>query len=116
MVEEILRDYLAEVLTVPVYMEIPANPPDRFAVVEKTGSARKALLNSAMIAIKSYGDTLYHAAQLNEQVKTAMDGAIVLDAISSVALNSDYNFTDTATKRYRYQAVYDITYYQEVSL
>ena len=28
-------------------------------------------------------------------------------------LNSDYNFTDTETKEYRYQAVFDINYYQE---
>ena len=26
------------------------------------------------------------------------------------SLNSDYNFTDTSTKKYRYQAVYDIYY------
>mgnify|MGYP003563868377 CR=1 FL=1 len=25
--------------------------------------------------------------------------------------NSDYNFTDTDTKQYRYQAVYDINYF-----
>ena len=25
-------------------------------------------------------------------------------------LNGDYNFTDTETKRYRYQAVFDLTY------
>ena len=33
--------------------------------------------------------------------------------ISRVQLNSDYNFTDTAQKRYRYQAVYDLTFYDE---
>ena len=33
--------------------------------------------------------------------------------ISRVQLNSDYNFTDTAQKRHRYQAVYDITFYEE---
>ena len=33
------------------------------------------------------------------------------DPISRVELNSDYNFTDTSTKRYRYQAVYNFIYY-----
>lgn len=31
--------------------------------------------------------------------------------IGSVRLNSDYNFTDIEMKRYRYQAVFDIYYY-----
>ena len=31
--------------------------------------------------------------------------------VSRAALNTDYNYTDTVTKRYRYQAVYDFIYY-----
>ncbi len=48
---------------------------------------------------------------LNEQTKTAVDSLIELTEIAKVRLNSDYNFTDTATKRYRYQAVYDLNHY-----
>ena len=48
---------------------------------------------------------------LNEAVKAAVEAAIELPEISSVQLNSDYNYTDTATKRYRYQAVFDFVYY-----
>lgn len=33
--------------------------------------------------------------------------------ISKCTLNSDYNYTDTARKKYRYQAVYDIVYFKE---
>ena len=45
-----------------------------------------------------------------ETLKAAMDSAADLDAVSASRLNSDYNFTDTAMKRYRYQAVFDFTY------
>ena len=38
--------------------------------------------------------------------------AAALPEIGAVHLNSDYNFTDTAAKRYRYQAVFDVTYYR----
>ena len=31
--------------------------------------------------------------------------------VASCRLNSDYNFTDTTKKQYRYQAVFDIVYY-----
>ena len=49
---------------------------------------------------------------MNEEIKAEMlDGLITLGDIARVELNSDYNFTDTATKTYRYQAVFDITHY-----
>jgi len=54
---------------------------------------------------------MYGAAALNELVKNAVDSLIELDEIASVKLNTDYNFTDTTTKKYRYQAVYDIKHY-----
>ena len=52
-----------------------------------------------------------YTIEINEEVKAAMDEIIVLPEISRSKLNSDYNFTDTEKKRYRYQAVYDITHY-----
>ncbi len=42
----------------------------------------------------------------NETVKLAMDSLDELAEVCRVQLNSDYNFTDTASKRYRYQAVF----------
>ena len=66
------------------------------------------ILNS--LSIISYAESLYYAAALNEDVKQAMDDIIALDTVSSAELNSDYNFTDTETKKYRYQAVYDLVY------
>lgn len=84
MIEVIIKNYLAEKLSVPV-----------------------------VLAIQSYAPSMYEAARLNERVKAAMDSAAELDAVSASRLNSDYNFTDTTTKRYRYQAVYDLVYFNE---
>ena len=78
---------------------------------EKTGSGRNNRLNSSTFAFQSYAESMYQAALLNEEVKSAVDDLITLDEIGRVSLNSDYNFTDTTTKEYRYQAVYDITHY-----
>ena len=36
---------------------------------------------------------------------------IELDEITSLHLNSDYDYTDTTIKKYRYQAVFDIGYF-----
>ena len=111
MIELIVLNHLSSALDVPVGMEYPSTPTGCFVVLEKTGSARENFLSRATFAIKSHGDTLLEAAQLNEQVKAAMDELDELPAICRSALNTDYNFTDTAQRRYRYQAVYDITHY-----
>lgn len=112
MIEKILLDYLTEALEdVPCYMEVPEDAPDAFVVLEKTGSGKINHICSATIAVQSYGATLYDAAELNERVKAAMEDSITLDGITAVGLNSDYNYTDTATKNYRYQAVFDVHHY-----
>lgn len=114
MVEKIIYDYLnsSEILTAKVYTEIPKTVPSKMYLIGKTGSSNKNKINSATITIQSYADTLYDAVSLNEDIKAVMiDGLITLDSISGVYLNSDYNFTDTTTKRYRYQAVFVVTYY-----
>lgn len=110
MIEEIVLKWLEQQLDMPVYMEEPTNKPDSFVLIEKTGSSRDNLINHATLAIQSYGTTMYNAAKLNESVKLAMDDIVQLDTIGSSALNSDYNFTDETTKRYRYQCIYDLTY------
>lgn len=110
MIEMIVKGYLDNALDVPVLMEIPPKPPAKMVVIEKTGSSERNHINFATFAIQSYAPSLYEAAELNETIKERMMNMIDLDAISSVSLNSDYNFTDLANKRYRYQAVFDIVF------
>ena len=112
MIEKIVLDYLNKELEVPAYMEEPEDlQAEQYVLIEKTGSSQANHLYTATLAIQSYADTLYKAAQLNEQVKTAMDGITREKEVTRSELNSDYNYTDTARKQYRYQAVYDLTHY-----
>ena len=111
MIEKIILDFLKAELTVPVFLEQPDIAPDSYVLFEKTGSDRSNRLKSATFAFQSYAASLYQAATLNEELKVAVDNMVSLNEIGSVRLNSDYNFTDTTTKRYRYQAVYDIKHY-----
>lgn len=110
MIEKTVLDYLNQQLTEPCYMEVPENPPATFVVIQKTGSSRSDWVNTANFALQSYADTLANAAKLNEKVKTAMDNIITLADIGGVRLNSDYNNTNTQMKKYRYQAVYVLSY------
>lgn len=112
MIEVIVYTFLEnELEDVPVYMEKPENPPERYVLIEKTGSGIENHIKSATFAIQSYADSMFEAASLNEVVKEKMLDIIGEKEITKVSLNSDYNFTDTATKKYRYQAVFDLKHY-----
>lgn len=110
MIEKIVLDYLEDELDVGCYMEKPSNGAT-YIVIEKTGSSDEDGVWGATIAIQSYAPTLYEAASLNEKVKNAMLNITELDEISDCDLNSDYNFTETSMKQYRYQAVFNIIHY-----
>ena len=111
MIEVVIKQFLDEHLSVPSFFERPENPPIRYVLLAKTGSTKQNYLPSATFAFQSHAETMYEAAILNEEVKSVVEEMIETDEISSVKLNSDYNFTDTETKEYRYQAVFDITHY-----
>ncbi len=113
MIERTLYDFLKESgLDFPVYTEVPKDPPSSFYLIEKTGSSMNNHIYSSTFAIQSYGTSLFESISMNEALKEVMlEGFIANPLVSSVELNSDYNFTDLAEKRYRYQAVFDIVHY-----
>lgn len=111
MIELTILDYLEECLGVPVYVEEPETQPDAYVLVEKTAGSKENHIYRATLAIQSYAESMVDAMELNEQVKEAMDEAATLTDVAKSELNSDYNFTDTETNRYRYQAVYNLVHY-----
>lgn len=111
MIELVIKNYLDAHLSVPSFLERPAKPPKQYVLFEKTSSSKSNYLPAATFAFQSYAPSMYEAAVLNEEVKESVEGMIVLNEISRISLNSDYNFTDTTTKEYRYQAVFDINHY-----
>lgn len=110
-IEKYLIHYLADMLALPTYAEKPLKPPESFLVVDKLGSSVDNLIISSSVAIQSYGRSRLEAAELNEAVKRVMEVLPERPEISRCKLNSDYPYTDTETKRNRYQAVFDITHY-----
>lgn len=111
MIEETVREYLLSELECDVYMQRPDNPPKRYVIIEKTGGGEDEHIYRATFAIQSYADSLYEASLLNENVKSAMRAITRIDSISKCALNTDYNYTDTRTNEYRYQAVYNLVHF-----
>lgn len=112
MIEKIVRAYLKDALAIPVYMEEQATMPASYLVLEKTSDSGRHI-SHAVMAIQSYAPTRQQAAELSDRVVAALDGLLAHEAIISVDLDSEYDWTDTERKRYRYQAVVDIHYYRE---
>lgn len=120
MIENIIINYLYNALAyedgssvahVPVSGEVPTPLPEKFVTVEKTGGRIENHVRSGTLAIQSWAGSQKEASELNDQVITAMEAAVALDVISKCQLNSDYNYTDTSTKHHRYQAVFDLVYF-----
>lgn len=105
-----LLQYLNEHLDVNVYAEAPEELTD-YVLIEQTGSSRNNHIITTTVAIQSYGASLLDAMILNGEVEMAMVDFAQLPQITRVELETDYNFTNTTTKQYRWQAVYDITHY-----
>jgi hypothetical protein len=112
MIETTVLDYLRDRLGVPVTMEVPEGASGTFVVLEKTGSSRQNYIRRATLAVQSYAPTLLLAAQLDDRVIEAMLALPKLDRVAACRLERDYNFTNTETKKYRYQAVFAVTYYE----
>lgn len=111
MIEQTLISYLSTALSVPVSCEVPEVKPASYVVIERTGGYRAEHLNYSTFAIKSYAASLEGAMLLDGEVIEALLAITTLPEIASSRLNSHYNYTDTTTKEYRYQAVFDFVHY-----
>lgn len=112
--ESIVLNFLQARVTVPVYTILPANFEVPCIVVEKTAGGYSDTILSATLAVQCYGADLEGAAVLNDDIKWLLLNEFIQEAqVLGIELNSDYNFTDTTTEHFRYQAVYDVRYYRK---
>lgn len=111
MIETTIIAYLNANLTVYVGGEIPDKPPLRYVVVQKKGGERVNRIDTALFQFDAYAESLAAAAALCKDVMAVVEDMTDLDDICSCEYGGDFNATDTASKRYRYQAMYNITHY-----
>ena len=115
MIEITLLNYLQTELSMnEIYMEVPATMPASFIVIDRTSHTKTDTgFQTATIAFQSYADSNYAAATLNESVVDALIAAREnLTNVFESRLNAEYPFFDMSNKRYRYQAVFDFTYFE----
>ena len=110
MIEADVIAYLTDTMSVPVYAERPEDPDPSYILIEQTGEYESNHLRHGTVACQAYAPSRLDAAILCESLILAMHDITDLDRISHCNLNSAYNYTDTRTKEYRYQAVFDLVY------
>ena len=111
MIEKIVLDYLNEALEYPTYTQEQNKGEKNFYLIQKVGSSIDNKIDTSMIAVQSYAPSRIEAAEMNYAMIQAMDDIIQLDEIGKCKKNSDYDYTDTSKKRYRYQALFEIVHY-----
>ena len=112
MIEVVILNYLKSVITdVTITTEIRQGMGEKFILIEKTGGGQSDRIFSSTFAVQSWAASIYDAMALNDRVKDAMLNLPSVKEVTKCTLNSDYNFTDTATKHPRYQAVFDVVHY-----
>lgn len=105
-------------LGVGVYSEAPSDKSpneynEYYYVLEQTGSSTTNQIVTTTIAIQSYAPSLLEAMVISKDLEKCMETfAETSNYVARVELVTDYNFTNTATKQYRWQAVYNITHYK----
>lgn len=114
LVETIIKHLTAKLGGVQVSGEAPAPDIGWACEVIKSGGGERNLVRQSLIIVRSYGTSRYQAAILNERVIKAMHSITDCDDVTSCELNTEYDATDPVTMRYRYNAVFNITHYEEV--
>lgn len=112
LMETAVKSHVGSQLDCPVYMEYPeGDTPDYFVILDRTDGSRENQITSGTFLAQSYGPSKLATALFHEKVKDAMDSLYQLSRVAALELIGDYPFPDTKHNRYRYQAVYEITYY-----
>ncbi len=113
MIEDTLKRILEKKTGEKVLMEEPGvQIPGRFVLLEKTSGGIENYIRNAVIRVRAFEESMYKAAELGEMIRKVLLYYAEDPLISSIRLNQEYNYTDVTAKRYCYQLLFDVTYYE----
>lgn len=110
-IEYLIAELSEAFAPVPVRAERPENLPEAFVIVEWIGAGEADHIRSATVAVQTYAGRMVDALQMCETAIEAMQALPDKNRVTAVELNSAYNYTDEEEHMYRYQAIFDLTYY-----
>ncbi len=110
-IESKVIEYLSDAFpSIPEYGEVPQDRPNLMLVVDTTGEAIANLVPTSSVVVDSDAESKASASVLNDAVIDMMMQMTAVEGVSAVSLNSSYSDTDTASKEYRYGALFEITH------
>ena len=90
------------------YANVPANRPESFVTVERTGGGRdNVVIDRPTVAIQSWAPKRLGAAELAYAVQNIMADMVNEPNICKVSVGSIYNFPDPVSGVSRYQMIID---------
>ena len=121
MIEETIYTYLADNASVPWFAMRPPTGEDhidigtfKYGLFEKTASQKVDHVNFSTFAFQSYAPTLLEAAQVSAELRELIeDLPNITSEVSKAQLTGEYNFTNTADKQPRYQAVFSLVHFED---
>lgn len=114
MIEAIVYQHMKTALNergIQCYMTRPEDVTDQYVLIEKTGGSETNHVKRSTFAFQSYAPELLQASVINELVKEVAATLVEETEVYGTRYITDYNFTNPADKIPRYQAVFDIYYY-----
>lgn len=111
MIEKDIIDRLQPLLDCKLVTEKHNKMPSRYILFERTNAGQNNKINEYTIAFQFYDTSLLKACQLAEEITEKILNLVQFPEFSGIHINSGpYNFTDTETKEYRYQTVFQFYY------
>lgn len=111
MIETRVINYLTNKLGVSVTTEVPKSKSE-FVTIRKIDGGRVNYIDVATLSIESTSTSLFKAAELDKRVRDAMFEMVSEKDISGVNLGGNSSDNDTTSKRYAYESIFNIFYFE----
>lgn len=111
MIEITIREYLENMLDVPVLLERPKATGGPYVLMELLDEGITNRISAITFDFTSQADSQYAAKLLSDRVRAALDDIISLDVISGVRFGgAGYSIKN---REYRHTITYNFFYYRE---
>lgn len=113
MIESILIDQLKTETGHDAFVMVPDDMPGEFYIIDRTATSQANHIVTINCAVQSYAKSAARAAEMAEQAVACLEALADRDDFSKCEMYNLYMFTDTVRKRPRYQAMFEIIYYED---
>lgn len=96
-IEALIISWLnGQALGAVAFADIPADRPQRFITVERTGGGRDRFIDRPQTVVQVWADSRAEASELANTVAAALQGMIALPEVGRVTVESVVNFPDVS--------------------